>query len=68
MHTLDAILADTLNDTDVSGTGDGIMVTTLPKTKLANPEWQHPSSPKPKRSKVAPSAGKFRFTVLWKNE
>jgi len=36
-----------------------------PKTKKATKEWRHTSSPKPKKFRTQPSAGKVMLTVFW---
>ena len=36
-----------------------------PKTKKSIKEWRHTSSPKPKKFRTQPSAGKVMLTVFW---
>ena len=36
-----------------------------PETKRASKEWRHPSSPKPKKFRTQPSAGKVMLTLFW---
>jgi len=36
-----------------------------PETKKASKEWRHTSSPKPKKSRTQPSAGKAMLTLFW---
>jgi len=36
-----------------------------PETKKASKEWRHTSSPKPKKFRTQPSAGKVMLTVFW---
>jgi len=36
-----------------------------PETKKANTEWRHTSSPKPKKFRTQPSAGKVMLTLFW---
>jgi len=36
-----------------------------PETKKASKEWRHTSSPKPKKFRTQPSAGKVMLTLFW---
>jgi len=36
-----------------------------PETKKASQEWRHTSSPKPKKLRTKPSAGKIMLTLFW---
>jgi hypothetical protein len=36
-----------------------------PETKKASKEWRHTSSPKPKRFRTQPSAGRVMLTLFW---
>ena len=36
-----------------------------PETKKARKEWRHTSSPKPKKFRTQPSAGKVTLTLFW---
>jgi len=36
-----------------------------PETKKASKEWPHTSSPKPKKFRTQPCAGKFMLTLFW---
>ena len=36
-----------------------------PETKKASKEWRHTSTPKPKKFRTQPSAGKVMLTLLW---
>ena len=47
-------------------TGDEIWVHYhQPETKKASKEWRHASSPKPKKFRTQPSAGKVNLTLFW---
>jgi histone-lysine N-methyltransferase SETMAR len=47
-------------------TGDEIWVHYhQPETKRASKEWRHSSSPKPKKFRAQPSAGKVMLTLFW---
>jgi len=47
-------------------TGDEIWVYYhQPETKKASKEWRHTSSPKPKKFRTQPSAGKVMLTLFW---
>jgi len=39
-----------------------------PETKKASKEWRHTSSPKPKKFRTQPSAGKVMLTFFGMNE
>jgi hypothetical protein len=39
-----------------------------PETKRQSMEWHHPTSPRRKKFKVTPSAGKVMATVFWDAE
>jgi hypothetical protein len=45
--------------------GDESLVHYQPETKRASKEWQHSTSPKPKKFRAAQSAGKLMLMLFW---